>query len=121
MATMPVTMAASVEPDGTVGDSWGKARSVVVAQVRDGEFVEWRRHEVAWDVVHDEGTPGAHHARVVSFLRANGVQAVLVDHVGAGMRRMLASMGIHLVEHVAGDARTAMLEVADQWRPSPSA
>ena len=101
-------IAAAVEPDGSVGHSWGKARSVVVAVVEGDEVTDWRPYEVSWDLVHAEGTPGAHHARVVTFLRDHGVEMVLVDHVGAGMRRMLTSMGVDLREGIGGDARAAM-------------
>ena len=106
-------IAAAVQPDGSLGHSWGKARSVVVATVEADAIVDWRPYEVAWDLLHDEGTPGAHHARVVTFLQAHGVEMVLVDHVGDGMRRMLSSMGVELREGVQGDARTAMVAAAD--------
>ncbi len=105
-------IAAAVEPDGSVGHSWGKAKSVVVATVEAGRVEDWRPYEVAWDLLHDEGAPGAHHARVVTFLRTHAVQMVLVDHVGDGMRRMLTSMGVDLREGIHGDARAAMLAAA---------
>jgi predicted Fe-Mo cluster-binding NifX family protein len=105
---MGVIVAAAVEPDGSVGHSWGKARSVVVATVEADEVADWRPYEVCWDLLHDEGTSGAHHARVVTFLRTHGVGMVLVDHVGDGMRRMLTSMGVDLCEDIRGDARAAM-------------
>ncbi len=105
-------IAAAVEPDGSLGHSWGKAKSVVVATVEADEIVDWRPYEVAWDLLHDEGTPGAHHARVVTFLQAHDVEMVLVDHVGDGMRRMLPSMGVELREGVQGDARSAMRAAA---------
>jgi predicted Fe-Mo cluster-binding NifX family protein len=105
---MDVIIAAAVEPDGSVGHSWGKARSVVVATIEADEVADWRPYEVCWDLLHDEGTPGAHHARVVTFLRTHGVEIVLVDHVGDGMRRMLTSMGVDLREGISGDAREAM-------------
>lgn len=116
-------MAAAVEPDGSVGHSWGKARTVRVASVQAGRITDWQDHEVGWDLLHDEGAHGAHHARVVSFLRTHGVQAVLVDHVGDGMRRMLGSMGVHLQEDVHGDAHAAMLaaEVVGTIPPGGSA
>ena len=102
-------IAAAVDPNGTVAHSWGKARSVVVAEVEGDQVVDWRPYEVSWDLLHDEGSPGAHHARVVTFLEAHEVEMVLVDHVGEGMRRMLAGMGVVLREGVQGDARTAMV------------
>ncbi len=101
-------IAAAVEPDGSVGHSWGKARSVVVAAVEADEVADWRPYEVCWDLLHDEGISGAHHARVATFLRTHGVEMVLVDHVGDGMRRMLTSMGVELRKGSRGDALAAM-------------
>ena len=104
-------VAAAVEPDGHLGHSWGKARSVVVARVEGEQVLAWQVHQVSWDRLHDAGTHGSHHARVVSFLREHRVEAVAVDHVGEGMRRMLASMGVRLVEDVHGPAREALLAI----------
>ena len=47
---------------------------------------------MAWGTLHDQGTEGAHHARVARFLWDNQVQAIAVGHVGPGMQRMLGSM-----------------------------
>ena len=72
----------------------------------------WTVHQVGWDVSHDEGTHGAHHARVVTFLREHHVAAVVVDHVGEGMTRMLQTMKVALVTGARGDAQAAVLDVA---------
>ena len=98
-------VAIPVGPDGRMGHSWGKARTVAVAEVVDGAIAAWQEHEVRWDELHDTGSHGSHHARVVTFLRDNQVQSVVVDHVGEGMRRMLTSMGVALHEGRSGDAR----------------
>lgn len=50
--------------DEQVGTSWGKASAVAFATVDDGAIESWRTEAVSWDVSHDEGTPGSHHARV---------------------------------------------------------
>jgi predicted Fe-Mo cluster-binding NifX family protein len=105
-------VAVPVESSGALGHSWGKARQVAVAEVVDGQVVRWEVHEVRWDRSHDEATEGAHHARVVTFLRSNAVEGVVVQHVGDGMRRMLGSMGVTLHEGAHGDARTAALTAA---------
>ena len=107
-------LAVPVEPDGRVGHTWGKAAAVAVATVADGTITDWQVHQVGWDLVHEEGPHGTHHARVVRFLREHGVEAVLVDHVGDGMRRMLTTMGIALHEGTHGDARAAVLAAAGQ-------
>jgi predicted Fe-Mo cluster-binding NifX family protein len=107
-----VIIAAAIEPDGTMGRAWGKAGTVAVARVNGGRIEDWREHPVGWDQSHGRGTHGAHHARVVTFLREQGVEAVLAHHVGEGMRWMLGSIGITLTEGVGGDVRAAMVEAA---------
>jgi predicted Fe-Mo cluster-binding NifX family protein len=107
-----VIIAAALAPDGQIGHSWGKAQAVAVGRVEGAALVAWEVHEVGWDHLHEQGSEGSHHARVVTFLRTHAVEAVLAEHVGAGMRRMLGSMGIRLVEHAQGDARAAMLAAA---------
>jgi len=104
-----VNVAVAVDPAGAVGHSWGKAPRVAVAEVSDGQIVRWQEFDVAWDVSHDAGTHGSHHARVVRFLKNNDVAVVLASHVGDGMVRMLDTMGIRLELGVAGDARQAVL------------
>jgi predicted Fe-Mo cluster-binding NifX family protein len=46
---------------------------------------------------------------VVTFLRGHRVAAVVVDHVGEGMARMLATMGIPTLPATPGDARASVL------------
>jgi predicted Fe-Mo cluster-binding NifX family protein len=76
--------------------------------VTDGAIASWEVHEVAWDVLHDSTTHGSHHARVVTFLKDQGIQAIVVDHVGDGMKRMLATMEIPLLPASPGDAKESV-------------
>ena len=94
-------------PDGEVDPRWGRADRVAIADVVDGEVGTWEQHDVGWGTAHDAGTEGAHHARIASFLREHRVEAVAVDHVGAGMQRMLTTMGVRIVTGLSGDAHTA--------------
>jgi predicted Fe-Mo cluster-binding NifX family protein len=94
-------------PDGDVDPRWGRADQVAIADVVDGEVRGWEQHDVGWGTAHDTGTEGAHHARIASFLREHDVEAVAVEHVGTGMQRMLATMGIRVVTGLSGDSRTA--------------
>ncbi|HCU94067.1 MAG TPA: hypothetical protein DHU96_15620 [Actinobacteria bacterium] len=96
-----------ITTDGLVEPRWGRADRVAVADVTDGEIHDWQEFTVAWGTLHDQGTEGAHHARVARFLRENRVQAIAVHHVGAGMQRMLGSMQIQVVAGLGGDARSA--------------
>lgn len=102
-------VATPVTPDGNSAHAWGKAHWIGVAEVTDGAITAWEIHEVGWDVLHDEGTEGSHHARVVRFLQDQGIAAVVVDHVGAGMFRMLTTMGIPILQASLGDAQTSIL------------
>lgn len=99
---------APVTPDGMIDPRWGKADRVAVAEVVDGEIVAWQEIEVSWSRLHDEGAPGSHHARVVRFLRDQGVEAVVANHMGDGMVRMLATMNLPVHMGAAGDARAAV-------------
>ena len=94
---------------GEVGGGWGKARAVAVATVSDGAITEWRETEVRWDIAHDEGTEGSHHARIVRFLRDNAVEVVVAGHMGQPMQNTLAKLGVRVVIGATGDARAAAL------------
>ena len=95
--------------DGTVDPRWGRADWIAVADVVDGQIVEWQEFEVSWSRLHDEGTPARHHARVARFLLENHVDSVVAHHVGDGMVQMLNTMGLPLHLGATGDARTAVL------------
>lgn len=99
-----------VRPDGSVEPRFGKAPAVAVAGLdpSTGEITSWQVHQVDWDRLHDEGTEGSHHARIVRFLRDNDVRAVVATHVGPGMQRTLASMGLPMLLATDPDARTAV-------------
>ncbi len=100
-------IAIPVTADRQVDPRWGRAARVAVADVVDGTVRGWTEHDVAWDTLHDEGSEGSHHARIARFLREHGIEAIAVDHVGAGMHRMLPSMGVRIAEGLVGDARDA--------------
>jgi predicted Fe-Mo cluster-binding NifX family protein len=101
-----------VTNEGMVDPRWGRADWVAVADVVDGEIVSWQEVEVSWSRLHDEGTPGSHHARVVTFLREHHVEAVVATHIGDGMVRLLDSMGLPVHLGAAGDARAAVQAVS---------
>jgi len=48
----------------------------------------------------------------VTFLRDQRIDAIVVDHVGEGMRRMLATMNIPTLPATPGDAKVSVLEAA---------
>ena len=101
-----------VAPGGEVDPRWGRADRVAIADVRDGEITDWQEVDVGWSRLHGEGSEGAHHARIVRFLRENDIAAIGVHHVGAGMERMLGTMKVRLVTDLTGDARAAAVAAA---------
>ena len=103
-------------PDGTIGPSWGRAARVTLVRVEDGVITAVDEHEVGWDVLHDAGTEGGHHARIARFLTDHAVDVVVADHMGPPMVRMLGEMGIRTWLGAGGDLRAAAIAVST--RPS---
>ena len=97
-----------VAADGTIDPRWGRADRVALAEVDAGQIVSWTEIEVSWGTLHDQGAEGAHHARVVRFLREHSVQIVVASHMGEGMRHTLAKLGLRVQLGVAGEARAAV-------------
>ena len=102
-------IATPVDPAGQSAHAWGRAHWIAVADVTDGAIASWQVHEVSWDELHDSTTHGSHHARVVTFLKDQGIEAIVVDHVGEGMQRMLTTMSIPLLPASPGDAKASVL------------
>jgi len=100
---VPVTL------DGQVGPRWGRAERLAVAEVAAGQITDWQEFAVDWNTLHDQGTEGAHHARVARFLRDNHVETVLAGHMGPPMRAMLNKLGLHVLPAETEDARAAVL------------
>ncbi|WP_130865305.1 NifB/NifX family molybdenum-iron cluster-binding protein [Acidipropionibacterium timonense] len=106
-----------VRPDGSVEPRFGKAPMVAVATLdQSGEVTDWQTFQVDWDRLHDEGTEGSHHARIVRFLRDHDVDAVVATHVGPGMQRTLTSMGLPMLPATDADARTSVVEAVRRAR-----
>lgn len=106
--TADMIVCAPVTSDGMIAPGWGRADWVAVADVVDGEIITWQEIEVSWNRLHDEGTSGQHHARVVSFLRDQQVETVVVNHMGDGMVQILGTMSLPVHQGASGDARTAV-------------
>lgn len=107
-----VVVAVPVAPGRQVAHSWGRAPLIALVTVTDGQVSDWAEHAVGWDELHDTGTEGSHHARVVRFLRENGVQAVAAQHMGPPMQNTLAKLGIAVSLTTTEDATAAALAVA---------
>ncbi len=101
-----------VTPDGQVGHSWGKAETLAVATWEDGAITSWDVHDVRWDLSHGEGNEGAHHARVVRFLKEQEIEYVVVDHMGAPMRNTINKLGLKIVPTEEGQDARKIIEIA---------
>lgn len=102
-------VATPVTESGQSAAAWGKAHWIGVADVEDGAVTAWQVHEVAWDISHDEGTHGSHHARIVRFLKEHAIDAVVVDHMGPGMVQVMQTMRIPVLPASPGDAQASVL------------
>ncbi len=102
-----------VTPDGMVGGGWGRAPRVAVADVVAGQITAWNEYPVGWDVLHDVGTEGGHHARIATFIKDHAVEVVVAGHMGPPMVQMLGRMRVIVRVGAAGDARNAV-EVASR-------
>lgn len=102
----------NVTDDGQVGNGWGKAPRVAVADVTDGAVSTWTVHDVAWDVLHGDGCHGSHHERIETFVREQGADVVVTGHMGPPMQQRLSTLGVRLVLDATGDARAAAVAAA---------
>ncbi len=107
-----MSVCVTLGPDESVGGGLGRAARVALAAVENGSITSWEEIDVGWDKLHDSEAEGAHHARLVRFLRERKVATVVASGMGEGMRRVLANMGIRLVL-AGGGARDAVLAAAD--------
>ncbi|GAA3799937.1 NifB/NifX family molybdenum-iron cluster-binding protein [Cellulomonas soli] len=107
-----------VTNDGLVGHGWGRAARVALAEVQGGEITAWDEVDVRWDLAHDEGTEGSHHARVARFVRERGVGIVVAGHMGPPMVHMLGKLKIATVLGAQGSARDAVLEAVAAGIPA---
>lgn len=105
-----MTICVPVTREGLVDPRWGRAERVAVASVRDRRVESWHEYDVGWGTLHDAGPEGAHHARVARFLREHGVSVIVAEHMGPGMARMVAQMGIAVRLGASGPARDAVLD-----------
>ena len=98
----------------------GRAPRMAVAAVEDGRIADWRVAETDWDVLHDQGGHGQHHARIVRFMRENGVDVAAAGHMGPPMVNTLDKLGLAVVTGVPSDmdAEQAVLAVVERRRPT---
>ncbi len=117
-------LAAAVAAESTDLVGLGRAPRVALLDVEDGVVTGQEVVETQWDVLHgDHGHgdhehghhnhpgEGAHHARIVTFLRDNKVEAVMAAHAGPPMVNTLSKMGLPFLTG-QGDAAQLAAEAA---------
>ena len=87
-----------VTEDGQSDSRFGRAHSVAVVDVQDGQIADWQVHEVGWDIQHDLVGHGAHHANVMRFFVEHKIEAIVA--VGADGTAVLKGLVIHGERHV---------------------
>ena len=98
-----------------MGTGLGRAQSMAIADVEQGQIESWEVFDVRWDLSHDapdSAGHGAHHARIVRFMKEHGVEAVVTGHAGPPMVHTLDLMGIGVLVNAEGDARQAAIDGA---------
>ncbi|WP_337247883.1 NifB/NifX family molybdenum-iron cluster-binding protein [Actinomyces sp. 432] len=103
------TVLIPVTADGEVEPRFGRAPRVAVVTASAGVITDWQEFEVGWDTAHDAGSHGAHHARIVRFLNEHRVDTIIATHMGGGMQRVVARMGLRLLGTPGGRARAAVV------------
>jgi predicted Fe-Mo cluster-binding NifX family protein len=96
-----------VTADGQMGQSWGRADRVAIAEVGELGISKWEEFEVGWDKTHDALEHGQHHERIARFLTDHRVGCVVAGHMGPPMVQMLGEMGISVRLGASGEARKA--------------
>lgn len=122
-------LAAAIAAESTDLVGLGRAPRVALLDVEDGVVTGQEVVETQWDVLHgdhghgdhghgDHGHghhnhpgEGAHHARIVTFLRGNKVEAVMAAHAGPPMVNTLSKMGLPFLTG-QGDAAQLAVEAA---------
>jgi len=94
--------------DGSLAPSFGKAPNMAVATTDDNTITDWQVYPVQWDVQHDVGEHGQHHARVVRFLVDHSVRHVVIGHMGPPMVNTITKMGIGIIPAPSTNAKEAV-------------
>jgi len=96
-----------------VGEGLGRAQTMAVANVENGQIESWQTYDVRWDLTHDlPSGHGAQHTRITGFMTEHDVDAVVAGHVGPPMVAVLSQMRIGVLQEAEGDARQAVLDAA---------
>ena len=118
-------IAAAIASDSTQLVGLGRAPRVALATVEGDDITGMTIVDVQWDALHGQqecnhddpnhehgaGGHGSHHARIVTFLRENDVDAVLAAHAGPPMVNTIQKMGLAFLT-ADGDVQDVLIAAA---------
>ncbi|WP_028986760.1 NifB/NifX family molybdenum-iron cluster-binding protein [Thermicanus aegyptius] len=129
-------VAVAVLPNGMVNAHFGRANRIAFAVVEEKEIKEWTEEEAPFAATHGEdshdhhpydhddhphehqhghGHHSANHQEIIkNYLVDHGVDLLLVDHAGPGLKRVLQETKIKVVTGARGRAREVVQAVIDQ-------
>ncbi len=94
--------------DGTIHDRLGKANTVAICKLEDGQVSDWTEHVVEWDTTYGVDVMGVHHPRIMRFMQDQKVDAVVADNVCDVIQRSLPNVGVTVHPGFTGDARSVV-------------
>ncbi len=97
--------------DGAIAGCLGDATSVVIADVDGQNISEWHPYEVRWNVRENEPDDDDQ-ARVLDFVRARQVEAIVVERVDPRLRQSLNVIGVPVFERGQISARAAAVSAS---------
>lgn len=128
-------VAVAVLPNGMVNAHLGRAKKIAIATVDNGQIAEWEEIEVPFADDHDHQHQdhhhhdhdhhhhdhdhhhhSGHHEPLKDFMIENGVDYVLVEHIGPGMRAVFERTHVKLViiDNINGKAKEVVQRFVDQ-------
>lgn len=122
-------IAVAVLPNGMVNAHFGRADKLAFANIENGQITEWEEVSVPFaashgdhghhhdhDHQHEHGHHHAsgHHESIKDFLVESGVNLVLLDHAGPGMKLVQEQTDIKIVVGAQGNAKEAVQALIDQ-------
>jgi hypothetical protein len=106
--------------NGSVAGELTTASDILIAEVNDLAVHAWRHHAVGWN--ESPTNPDAREARILKFMTAHRVDAIVAASVAPALHRALAALSVLVFErggismHVAAVSAATVLSLVDQTR-----
>jgi predicted Fe-Mo cluster-binding NifX family protein len=96
-----------VGPDGGIAGTLASAPSVVIADVSGLDIARWRMERVDWNRAGEDTDE-----RVIAFIAAREVDAIVAEQVTPAVREAMATIGVPIFERTGISARAAAISAA---------